>query len=267
MTEPTEELAQLFDTGSLQRKIISLAPDLIAAQFGPRSRLPHGVVCLLDADVMLWEAQYALSQAIDHFRSDSGAPTRGRDASLLLVNYYAMDVALRLYAAAEHVANAITVFMSLDEAKVRAFAKAQREEKGFVSDQAVIGSLLRAEHKGHPVATTLGDLLRNADWKRAIRYRNEWVHDQGPLLQVMGVVWRRGNRWKSVKGVHQSGIGGGDKRKIDTDELLFVMKGALAAFTTAMDAIVDWVYVRLGELKAAQRANRSRSTGAGGRTA
>jgi hypothetical protein len=231
--------------------MLNLPPDLIAAQFGPRSRLPDAVVCLHDAELMLAEAQYALEQAVAHEHFPA------KDDDLLLINFYAIDVALRLYAAGEHVADAIVITMDLDEVALRAFAREQHEQKRVDSRQAVVGLFINAEQKGHPVSKATAALNRNRSWKRAMVYRNLWVHKQGPLLQVMGVVWKRGNRWKEYKkGFCKLNVGSGDRPEINVEELVTVMKGALAAFATATESVVGWLYTRLGELKAEQKEKR-----------
>jgi len=78
------------------------------------------------------------------------------------------------------------------------------------------------------------------EWQKAIQYRNEWVHGQPPLVKGLGIVYKRGKRWKiSEDGKHLSlGLGGGDKPASSVDDLMGFIRPALFALVEAAEKTV-----------------------------
>ena len=78
-----------------------------------------------------------------------------------------------------------------------------------------------------------------------IRYRDEWVHSQPWLVKGLGIVYKRGQRWKLSANKNNYELGfGGDEPEYSLDDLLKFIQPALAKFTVTTDAVVQF-YIEL----------------------
>lgn len=234
--ERLEEIAtRLPDLNSIKR-VFLLTPDMIAMKLGPKSRVPEAIICLHDALQVVEEIQYALHEMLAHliwYRQDRGEPNE--KAAIYFGRFYADDAALRLYAAAEHVANFIMRFLDLDRADLKPYAK-KRD-----SLHSVVGHYLMAERLDEPITKTIHHLVQDSNWIKTINYRNIWVHEQPPIIAGLGIVWKREPRWVITERGHMLGIGGGDTPNYSVDELTKMVLPANETFIEIMSQIVDIV--------------------------
>jgi hypothetical protein len=204
----------------------------------PTSGIPLAAVCLNDAYYMVAEARYALLEGfrnVEHYRGKQ--PSNGLTAAWM-GQYYASDVALRLYAAGEHLANAIMQMLKIDRLELKRYEKGGK--KGRASHQAVVARFLKAQMPSHSISTAVDNLGMSVAWAKTVEYRNLWVHAQPPLISGMGLAYQRGKKyWSEFTDIGSRGyelrIGGGDKPELSVDELL---EGVREASCTFMDAFV-----------------------------
>ena len=137
--------------------------------------------------------------------------------------FYTDDAAFRLYAAGEHLAEAITGMMELSEADLGAY------RKNRTSRQAVVGQYLVHEKSNHALGQTVATLAKAPEWKRAMDYRADLVHEQPPTIHGLGIVYNREKRWRPAKDgkTVELMIGGGDNPEFKTDEIIKSMTRAL----------------------------------------
>ena len=88
-------------------------------------------------------------------------------AAISFSQFYADDIALRLYAVGEHLANAIVCMMEIKEQDLEPYRKKNR-----ISLQVVVGHYLIHEHRHHPVTIAVLKLVKSRDWLKTINYRN-----------------------------------------------------------------------------------------------
>jgi hypothetical protein len=236
------ELPQLID---LQTSTFHFQPDLISMRFPVNSSVPIASVCLQDAMATLQEARYAVFEALAHMcwhrekldpPDDFGAAFFGK--------FYADDAALRLYAAAEHTANAIVNMLEI-EREVRDFKKSHSlKNKNVLSLQAIVGSYLVEHHPAHPITRTIIKLKDSGNWKQVRRYRDDWVHNKPPIIEGLGIAYSRRKRlivkedWIGVT------VGGGDGPQFSVDELVAITKSALNQLSEVVAGSVKY-YVDL----------------------
>src|SRR5262249_43207456 len=143
---------------------------------------------------------------------------------------YADDVALRLYAAGEHVANFIVAFLNIPEDDLKPY----KEDIRITSRQAIVGRYMVGEKPGHKITAAIQALLRSDDWRKTRKYRDTWVHNQPPLAEGLGIVYHRKGRWSKIEGVDTIFIGGSDEPAHTVDELIEIVASASRAFSTLL---------------------------------
>ena len=188
----TEEVDRVLASyPALFTRIVKLNPDAIAPNFGYESDVPVGAVCLRDAQSTFGQAIYALHQfctePVSHRRSDEPA---GPLMAAWLERFYAEDAAMRLYNSAEHLANAIAMLRSIDSRRVAAEKSRSQWER--------VRKTLAKEAPQDPIHVLMSELRRRAEWRFAIAYRGNVVHQQPPILAGVGVSYRRRRRWNEA---------------------------------------------------------------------
>lgn len=220
----------LPDTRAFRVATLTLEPNFIATQCPPGSgldRLPTAAICLQDTALSLSEARYAEAQAsisLEIWRSP-GASNR---VGVAQAQYYSADATHRLYAAGEHLAEAILCLRGLEKSTLNA----GRKDKA-VSLQARVAKHLRAERPDDPITVAVVTLGEMEEWQRSAQYRGDSVHDQAPILEGIGNTFdRKVARWRPFYGTdgtlrgHQVSVGGGDPHETTADD---VLSNAIAA--------------------------------------
>jgi len=212
--------AKLPNAAEIQSRLL-LSVDLIAMKVGPEKKLDVATVCLRDASEVAWEVVYALGQAyasLVWFREEHPeAPLETK--ACVLGKFYTDDAALRLYAAAEHIANFILAFLEIEKSVLEPY-----EEKN-ASRAHVVGKYLIAEMPVHAITLAVKDLLAEENWNRVMHYRNIWVHEQPPLIEGVGIVYERKGRWTKTEHGYV-GIGNSDKPQYTVDYLIEMVSSA-----------------------------------------
>lgn len=236
--------AQLPNINAIRLRILGFNPDFISLGSPVGSPLTVAAVCLQDATAVLQEARYALLEAMAHlvwYREKSDPPNES--LALFFGKFYADDVALRLYAAAEHTANAIINMLDLENGLSR-FKKAKMSRVS--SQQALVGIYLTAELPDHEITKTVLKLKNSDDWRKIREYRDEWVHNKPPIIKGLGVGYERRNRIVKSEGATHISIGSGDSPSYSVDELLGIAKLAMSELTKVTEHLVGY-YAKLLE--------------------
>jgi len=236
-----EIIKKVPDLKPLWNKIKVLNPDIISMKFGHLSRVPHASVCLNDSLSALGEATYALRESFAHevWYKEEAEYTNETTANYF-IRYYADDVALRLYSASEHLANAIIDFLPIGK---KSFL---RHQKKLSSIQSTVGKYLMRQRPKLPISISISELVKNSAWTETITYRNNWVHSQPPLVSGLGVQWLRKTRWSEVikDGIvtgHRIDLGGlGDKPSYSPQQLRSIVAQALVAFLNTFECVSDF---------------------------
>ncbi len=99
---------QLPPIEDLEKIVLRLSPDFISIKFKPDSTIPIAAVCLQDTINTLAEAHYALHEVLAHkiWYLEKVEP-KNEAAAVFFSRFYTDDIALRLYSAGEHLAEAI----------------------------------------------------------------------------------------------------------------------------------------------------------------
>lgn len=109
-------------------------------------------------------------------------------------------------------------------------------KKRSTSQQAVVGRLLMTQKPGLGISKALATLVGSTEWRAVMKYRGEWVHEQPPLVNGLGIVYRRERRWRATpKGGRYLSFGGGDAPRFETSELIATCRGALFQFLGVLD--------------------------------
>jgi ribosomal protein S13 len=232
---------ELPDVGDVRIATLHLQPDLISIGFPPNSDIPVAAVCLQDATSMLEEARYALLEALEHiaWHREKREPPDESDA-VFFGKFYADDAALRIYAAGEHLANAIVSMLGIKK-EVSEYKKLKlAKKKNVLSKQAIVGNYLIDNDPRHEVTKAILKLKDSVEWKKTRKYRDDWVHGKPPIIKGMGIEYERRNRLIVRAGSIGITVGGGDAPQYSVDDLLDFMKPALFLLTEAITEIVEY---------------------------
>ena len=218
-----EMLTRVPSLDELSDRVLRLSPDFISIKFPSASMVPIAAVCLNDTLHMLADVRYALLEAHYHgiwYRRRGGI--NNERTAVWMERFYTDDAAFRLYAAGEHLAEAITGMMELSEADLGAY------RKNRTSRQAVVGQYLVHEKSNHALGQTVATLAKAPEWKRAMDYRADLVHEQPPTIHGLGIAYKRKKRWRIASdGKSDDLIGGSDTPDFRTDEIIKSMTRSL----------------------------------------
>jgi hypothetical protein len=238
---------QIPSIEDLEESVVQLSPDFISIKFKLKSTIPAAAVCLQDAVNTLAEARYALIEALAHkiWYSEKAEPkndTANSLASVFFTRFYTDDIALRLHSAGEHLAEAIVDMLEIGKQELKPY------EKRRVSRQSIVGNYLRKEKPTHQITMAILSLADSSEWQDTIKYRDEWVHSQPPLIKGLGIVYKRGQRWKlsETGNGNELGLGGGDEPEYSVEDLLRFIQPALSKFIDTSNAVVQF-YIELLE--------------------
>lgn len=246
---------QIPDLEEIKGIVSGFSPDFAALPGPHESLVPVAGIALKDAADTLNAACYALHEVHAHriwYMEKKAQPNE--QAATFFQRYYIDDAALRLYAAAEQLADAIKLMLEITDEEIKAY-----KTEG-TSRQVAIGKYLKARRKRHPIAQAVARLEKSPDWERTWKYRNKWVHQQPPTVEGLGIVHRRRrsrddrdeSRWKPT--LDGSGytlfIGGGDLPEYSIQDLIGFIQPATFQFK---DVLTSVVRTYLGMLKAEHR--------------
>jgi hypothetical protein len=231
-----------------------MRPDAISLRFHKDSTVPIAAVCLKDCVHLLIQARWALAQSyasLDWFRGKS--PFSREGTAVFFGRFYADDVAVRLYAAQEHLADAIIAMLEITKTDLNP------HQNKRVSKASVVGAFMRKQKPNHKITKAAVKLFSSAAWKDADRYRGLWTHEQPPAVANSGQVWTRDKRWKKVQqtGVeaYSLGIGTGDPPEYTVDQIVKFLHAAFAGFASTVRTVVN-AYLQILKVQGIQ-VNRS----------
>ncbi len=224
---PDRELTQiekeLIPVIPLRERALAMAPDLISASFPATSEVPVAAVCFQDATRVLCECRTALYECYTHgiyYRQYKSPPQESTATSM--EQFFLSDLALRLYPAGEHLASAIIFALEITEADLA------RYKNGRASIQLVVGNYLINEQPKSLVTQAIRKLAASREWKLAMKYRGEYVHDQPPSVEGLGIWYKRQPRWTRDPSAKKMtlALGSGDKPDYSTERVReFLEKG------------------------------------------
>ena len=247
-----EKISQKIpDLEKLRGMALHFAPDFLSMNFKPESTVPEASVCLNDALRTLEQAVYALSEVFAHqvwYLEKKDPPSKM--AAAFFGRFYADDVALRLYSAGEqYLVDAIKKMLEISEKQLAPYKmerkkKYKREEINprKITRLEIVGDFLSAQETVYPFTEAIASLADLKEWKTTVDYRNRWVHEQPPTVKGLGIVYKRGRRWKPLltgKG-YTLGIGGGDKPEYSVDKLVKFIQPAMFKFTDTLTSVVKF---------------------------
>jgi hypothetical protein len=232
---------QLPDIKQLNRDILSCTPEVISFRFPPDSSVPVASVCLHDAFDALADARYAFHEILAHrawYLEKRETPIEG--TAVLFTRFYADDVALRLYAAGEHLANAIIDMMEIKKRSLIPYKKKR------ISKQIIVWEYIKREKPAHAITQAVKKLAQSKEWRATLKYRNDWVHGKPPIIKGLGIQYERRKRWEIGENYIGLSGGGGDEPKYSDEDLINIVKPALFVFVETLTDITAW-YVQLVE--------------------
>jgi len=220
----------------LQERTLRLWPDLISLSFPTDSDVPVAAVCFQDSAAVLCEVRIALYEYHAHrmwYREHRKPPDL--DAAVMTEKFFLDDAALRIYAAGEHLAEAIRCMFGVSKDALKKY------RNRCTSNQCAIGKFMKAENPNSRVTQALVTLIGSDDWKKTRKHRDMWVHEQPPTVVGMGIVYNRIRRWKEQPNQvgHVLYLSAGDQPELTIEKLAEFISGSFHALLSVTTACFD----------------------------
>lgn len=230
---------QLPDIRQRNMYILTCTPEVVSFRFPPDSAVPVASVCLHDTFDTLADAMDAFHEILAHrawYLEKRKTPIER--TAIHSTRFYADDVALRLYAAGEHLANAIIDMLEIKQSGLTPYVKKR------ISKQIIVWEYLKREEPTHAITQAVKKLAQSEEWLATLNYRNNWVHGKPPIIKGLGIQYERRKRWEISDKYIGLSFGGGDEHKYSDEELINMVRLALFVFVEALTDVTAW-YVQL----------------------
>ena len=250
----------------INKKVQILDPNFISMKLHSNSSIPMASPCLIDTLSILYESYYALKNVKKNYKKIltiephekyiqigktyhivSSSEPHEKDI-IGLIKFYSEDVILRLFAAAEHLSNSIVFMLKINKAELSA-VKSKWSNLSIILGQYLVDKL-----PNNPITIGLIKLKDNPNWTKALAYRNDWIHNQPPYIEGLGVVYKRKSRWMtSSLNYYKTGkklkiiSDGGDKPDFSIDELVGLCINSYKLFFHLFTNVVDYYYRLLSD--------------------
>lgn len=236
---PDDELSRieagLPDVIHLRVKSLQMDPSFMYLAFPLGCDIPVTAICLQDATDVLAHSRIALHEFYAHgiYYRRYKQPADEK-AAVLMERFFLDDLALRLYAAAEHLASAIIFMLELNDYDLAPY-KVERQSK-----QSIVGHYLAEKLPELEISRAIENLAQCRDWRLSMEYRGKWVHDQPPIVQGLGIVYRRRSKWEQ----HGDGVkmtirfGAGDTPDYTIEQVSGFLEKGFQALITATGACI-----------------------------
>lgn len=227
-----ERIEECLPKASSLPGIGRLLPDSVALHFPPDSGMDIAVVCLRDAAEYYQEAWLALHECragVEWYRVERDPPLP--ETAVFVGRFYADDVALRVYSAAEHLAAFLQFYLKIPNDTLKPYSRRR------TSKASQLGHYLMEKMPKHVVTRAVLEFVNDEDCSFTLDYRRKWVHDERPRIGGLGMVYRRQRRWKTRGKQRTLGFGQGDQPDLDFDELAEKVSGALEALARLLDEL------------------------------
>ena len=223
----------LADYPRIMNRIVRLQPDVISANFPYDSDFPVVAVCLRDAQTAFGQAVHALHQfCIEGAKHRSENAEAGPVMAACVERFYVEDAAMRIYSAAEHLANAVAMLRGLDDEALKASRVASQWERV----RKVLG-------RGSPrdiIVRAMNELRSDPGWRFTMRYRGQVVHNQPTLLRGLGIVYERRRRWEqTANGGYTLRVGRGDVPRHDAQDVRASVLEACHGFLSVLEIVLN----------------------------
>lgn len=241
---------EIPDLSNLGDMVLHLPPDFTAVHFPPKSDIQEVPAIFHGVFHTLKYAVYALREVFAHqiwYLEKKDPPNKM--AAAFFGHFYADDVALRLYSAGEqYLVDAIKKMLEISEEQLVPYKKKRKRKykrekinPREITRLEIVGDFLSAQEKVYPFTEAITSLTDLKEWKTTVDYRNRWVHEQPPTVAGMGIVYKRGKRWKPLpNGGYTLGIGGGDKPEYSVEDLVGFVKPAIFKFTDTLNSVIKF---------------------------
>jgi|GEM_PF-3180980 len=162
--------------------------------------------------------------------------------SIRFAKHHLDYVPLNLYAFQEDLAEFIIKYKSLDDDfnkwKKEPKTKELLDGKRVISNAGKTGLFLKAKHTQLQFTSIVLKLESNKYWKKAIKYRNSWVHEKPPIIEGLGIQHNRESRIKIEDKRKSFDFGGSSTPNYTINELFEICTKAIEVGVKAVNDII-----------------------------
>jgi hypothetical protein len=199
-----------------------------------KSNIDVAIICFIDACETARDAigalKYAHASLVWFYEYHPKAPQKYEAAHY--GKFYSTDVTLRLYSAAEHVSSFIIEFLEISPKKFV-------QHKNRPSTQTKIGEYMVKHEPYHNITAAIQKLIEGRIWLDTMDYRNDWVHNQAPLIADTGIRLKRKSTVKESGNECSIPFGVYEEPKYTIEEFLYLITEASVRFVKFMSEMLS----------------------------
>ena len=138
---------------------MKLSPDFISIKYPAESNVPVAGVCLQDTLNALLQVRIGLNVCFQHkiWYQEKYVPPN-EELAVIFMRFYIDGIVSQLYAAGEHLANAIICMLELKENQLEKYRNHR------VSQQSILGHYLANEQATNPITKVILALAKSREW-------------------------------------------------------------------------------------------------------
>jgi hypothetical protein len=148
-----------------------------------------------------------------------------------------------LYAIGEDVADFILNFLAKKEEfnywQKEAVVQKDLETKNITSKAAKVGVFMADKYPIHEITKSILKLRDNISWKKAMRYRNTWVHQKPPIVEGLGIQFNRNSKIIESDEAIGFGFSKGSTPDYTIDEIIILAQKATAKCIEVLSDLLD----------------------------
>lgn len=112
-----------------------------------------------------------------------------------------------------------------------------------------VGIYLYENMKTNEITNVVLGLKNDPDWKKALKYRGDWVHNKPPSIKGLSSEFVRKNKIKTDKNGNKIMYIGAQKQEYTIDQWLDITLHATEAITSILSNIIETAIIRKSEMR------------------
>jgi hypothetical protein len=218
------------------------------------SNLQGAIVCLTDAGKKFSFLQFTLFEALACLAWYRRFSPQSSEKEVIVTGKYYLDYATQLlYAIGEDISWFIIFLLNIEEAINTYFKSSDGKKKlknmRLVSKMGKVGIYLHENMEANEITNIVIRLKNDPNWKKALKYRGDWVHNGPPNIKGLGNEFVRKNKICIDKNGNKVTYIGAQKQKYTIDQWVDITLHATEALTSALSDFIEIAIERKCEIK------------------
>lgn len=254
--ELMRQIDQRIPKIDMERFFLATTPDwgITLLDFCSDSNFHGTIECLSDAEKRFSFLQYTLFEAFACLAWYRNNLSESNEKEKTIIGKYYLDYANQLlYATGEDISWFIIFYLNIEESLGVYFkseeGKKKLEKKRLISKMGKVGIYLKENFSGNPITEIVVRLKNDINWNKALKYRDEWVHNKPPGIIGMGNEFIRKNKITKDKNGKKVMYLGAHKQEYTIEQWLDITLHATEALASILSELLELVIQKRIEMK------------------